>query len=56
MQPSSIPLWGLLLLGLQLCSSYPVSTGLTDSDLDILKVRLQMLLKLSGAATQNRLS
>jgi len=35
------PLWGLLLL-LQLCSSHPVSTGLTDSDLDLFKVSLQV--------------
>ncbi|KAG7224339.1 hypothetical protein INR49_004646 [Caranx melampygus] len=38
------PLCGLLLiLNLQLISAYPVSTGLTDSDIDILTVLLHRL-------------
>ncbi|XP_031735038.1 natriuretic peptides B isoform X1 [Anarrhichthys ocellatus] len=41
---SSIPLCGLLLiLKLQLSSTYPISTGLTDTDIDILKVLLHRL-------------
>ncbi|KAM4736753.1 brain natriuretic peptide-like [Anableps anableps] len=41
---SSIPLCGLLLfLNLEPCSTYPVSTGFTDTDMDILKVLLQKL-------------
>ncbi|KAM8753782.1 natriuretic peptides B isoform X2 [Acanthopagrus latus] len=44
MHLSSIPLCGLLLiLNLQLISTYPVSTGLTDADMDILKVILHRL-------------
>ncbi|XP_034551189.1 natriuretic peptides B [Notolabrus celidotus] len=40
----TIPVCSLLLiLNLQLISSYPVSTGLTDTDLDILKVILNRL-------------
>lgn len=43
MHLSSIPLCGLLLiLNLQLFSPYPISTGLTDTDMDVLKVSLQM--------------
>lgn len=38
---SSSPICGLLLiLNLQLFSTYPISTGLTDTDMDILKVSL----------------
>ncbi|KAF1389865.1 hypothetical protein PFLUV_G00051950, partial [Perca fluviatilis] len=33
----------LLILNLQLFSTYPISTGLTDTDIDILKVLLQRL-------------
>ncbi|XP_068605671.1 natriuretic peptides B [Brachionichthys hirsutus] len=41
--PSS-PLWGLLfLLSLQLFTAYPISTGLSQSDMDILKVILNKL-------------
>ncbi|MED6235553.1 hypothetical protein AMECASPLE_014877 [Ameca splendens] len=41
---SSIPLCGLLLiLNLEPFSTYPISTGLTDTDMDILKVLLQKL-------------
>ncbi|KAM4571090.1 natriuretic peptides B [Fundulus diaphanus] len=41
---SFIPLWGLLLiLNLEPSSTYPISTGLTDTDMDILKVLLQRL-------------
>uniref|UniRef100_UPI0037E7FE9F natriuretic peptides B n=1 Tax=Semicossyphus pulcher TaxID=241346 RepID=UPI0037E7FE9F len=44
MHLSSIPVCGLLLvLNLQLISSYPISTGLTDTDMDILKVLLHRL-------------
>ncbi|XP_070766769.1 natriuretic peptides B [Enoplosus armatus] len=44
MHLSSIPLCGLLLiLNLQLFSTYPISTGLTDTDLDIFKVLLHRL-------------
>ncbi|XP_029292164.1 natriuretic peptides B [Cottoperca gobio] len=44
MHLSSIPLCGfLLILKLQLFSTYPISTGLTDSDMDILKVLLHRL-------------
>ncbi|KAK9515889.1 hypothetical protein VZT92_026490 [Zoarces viviparus] len=44
MHLSSIPLCGLLLiLKLQLSSTYPISTGLTDTDIDILKVLLHRL-------------
>ncbi|XP_074537100.1 natriuretic peptides B [Halichoeres trimaculatus] len=44
MHLSSIPVIGLLLiLKLQLISSYPVSTGLSDTDIDILKVILGRL-------------
>ncbi|CAJ1055209.1 natriuretic peptides B [Xyrichtys novacula] len=44
MHLSTIPVCGLLLiLNLQLISSYPVSTGLTDNDMDILKVILHRL-------------
>lgn len=43
MHLSSISLSGLFfILNLQLFSTYPVSTGLTDNDMDILKVRFQM--------------
>lgn len=39
---SSIPLCGLLLmLNLQLSSTYPISSGLTDNEMDILKVSLK---------------
>lgn len=35
----TIPICGLLLiLNLQLLSTYPISNGLTDTDVDILKV------------------
>ncbi|XP_068453240.1 natriuretic peptides B [Clinocottus analis] len=41
---SSIPLFGLLLiLKLQVSSMNPISTGLTDTDMDILKVLLHRL-------------
>lgn len=41
MHMSSSPVCGLLLiLNLQLFSTYPISTGLTDTDMDILKVSL----------------
>ncbi|XP_038165321.1 natriuretic peptides B [Cyprinodon tularosa] len=41
---SSIPLCGLLLiLNLEPSSTYPINTGLTDTDMDILKVLLQKL-------------
>ncbi|XP_076597938.1 natriuretic peptides B [Chaetodon auriga] len=41
---SSIPLCGLLLiLNLQLFSTYPINSGLTDNDMDILKVILHRL-------------
>ncbi|XP_068589861.1 natriuretic peptides B [Cebidichthys violaceus] len=44
MHLTSIPLCGLLLiLKLQLSSTYPISTGLTDTDMDILKVLLHRL-------------
>ncbi|KAM3617017.1 uncharacterized protein V6R79_001143 [Siganus canaliculatus] len=44
MHLASIPLCGLLLLlNLQLFSSYPIATGLTDTDMDILKVILHKL-------------
>ncbi|XP_030279496.1 natriuretic peptides B [Sparus aurata] len=44
MHLSSIPLCGLLIiLNLQLISTYPISTGLTDTDMDILKVILHRL-------------
>ncbi|XP_030590307.1 natriuretic peptides B [Archocentrus centrarchus] len=44
MHLSSIPLCGLLLiLKLQLSSTYPISTGLTDTDMDMLKVLLSRL-------------
>ncbi|XP_054464611.1 natriuretic peptides B [Anoplopoma fimbria] len=44
MHLSSIPLCGLfLILHLQLSSTYPISTGLTDTDMDILKVLLHTL-------------
>ncbi|XP_049920707.1 natriuretic peptides B [Epinephelus moara] len=44
MNLSSIPLCSLLLiLNVQLLSTYPISTGLTDTDMDILKVLLQRL-------------
>ncbi|KAM9351058.1 natriuretic peptides B [Symphorus nematophorus] len=44
MHLSFIPLCGLLLiLNLQLFSTYPVSTGLTDTDMDILKIILHRL-------------
>ncbi|XP_043973666.1 natriuretic peptides B [Gambusia affinis] len=40
----SIPLCGLLLVfNLEPSSTYPVSTGFTDADMDILKVLLQKL-------------
>nr|XP_046254064.1 natriuretic peptides B isoform X2 [Scatophagus argus] len=44
MHLSSIPLCGLLLiLNLQLFSTYPIGTALTDTDMDILKVILHKL-------------
>ncbi|KAM4563001.1 natriuretic peptides B [Odontesthes bonariensis] len=44
MHLSSIPLCGLLLiLNLQLSNTYPISKGLTDTDMDILKVLLHRL-------------
>ncbi|XP_035508197.1 natriuretic peptides B [Morone saxatilis] len=44
MHLSSIPPCGfLLILNLQLFSTYPISTGLTDTDMDILKVIFQRL-------------
>uniref|UniRef100_A0A3Q0R2J1 Natriuretic peptide B n=1 Tax=Amphilophus citrinellus TaxID=61819 RepID=A0A3Q0R2J1_AMPCI len=44
MHLSSVPLCGLLLiLKLQLSSTYPISTGLTDTDMDMLKVLLSRL-------------
>ncbi|XP_049437768.1 natriuretic peptides B [Epinephelus fuscoguttatus] len=44
MNLSSIPLCSLLLiLNVQLLRTYPISTGLTDADMDILKVLLQRL-------------
>ncbi|XP_033485862.1 natriuretic peptides B [Epinephelus lanceolatus] len=44
MNLSSILLCSLLLiLNVQLLSTYPISTGLTDTDMDILKVLLQRL-------------
>ncbi|XP_013769507.1 natriuretic peptides B [Pundamilia nyererei] len=44
MRLSSISLCSLLLiLKLQLTSTYPISTGLTDTDMDILKVLLSRL-------------
>ncbi|XP_037627445.1 natriuretic peptides B isoform X2 [Sebastes umbrosus] len=44
MHLSSIPICGLfLILNLQLSSTYPISTGLTDTDMDILKVLLNRL-------------
>ncbi|KAM6982359.1 natriuretic peptides B [Tautogolabrus adspersus] len=44
MHLSSVPVCGLLLiLNLQLITSYPISTGLTDTDMDILKVLLHRL-------------
>ncbi|XP_073327069.1 natriuretic peptides B [Pagrus major] len=44
MHLSSIPFCGILLiLNLQLISTYPISTGLTDTDMDILKVILHRL-------------
>ena len=43
MHLSPIPLCGLLLiLNVQLFSTYPVSTSLTDIDMDILKVSLKI--------------
>ncbi|XP_042265854.1 natriuretic peptides B isoform X2 [Thunnus albacares] len=44
MQLSSIPVCGFLfILNLQLFSTYPISTTLTDTDMDILKVLLHIL-------------
>ncbi|XP_040007536.1 natriuretic peptides B [Xiphias gladius] len=44
MHLSPIPLCGLLLIfNLQLFSTYPISTGLTNTDMDILKVLLHRL-------------
>ncbi|XP_071752487.1 natriuretic peptides B [Centroberyx gerrardi] len=44
MHLSSIPLYSLLLLlNLQHLSAYPISNGLTDDDVDILKVLLHRL-------------
>ncbi|XP_071331085.1 natriuretic peptides B [Trachinotus anak] len=44
MHLSPTPLCGLLLiLNLQLISTYPISTSLTDTDMDILKVLLHRL-------------
>ncbi|KAM7405446.1 hypothetical protein PAMP_012708 [Pampus punctatissimus] len=44
MQLSSIPICSLLLIfNLQLFSAYPISTTLTDTDMDILKVLLHRL-------------
>ncbi|KAM9856287.1 natriuretic peptides B [Aulostomus maculatus] len=44
MHLSSIPASGfLLILNLQLFSTYPISTGLTDNDMEILKLLLQRL-------------
>uniref|UniRef100_A0A3B4T7Q5 Natriuretic peptide B n=1 Tax=Seriola dumerili TaxID=41447 RepID=A0A3B4T7Q5_SERDU len=44
MHLSPTPLCGfLLILNLQLISTYPISTGLTDTDMDILKVLLHRL-------------
>ncbi|KAM7411032.1 hypothetical protein PAMA_021151 [Pampus argenteus] len=44
MQLSSIPVCSLLLiLNLQVFSAYPISTALTDTDMDILKVLLHRL-------------
>ncbi|XP_059189786.1 natriuretic peptides B [Centropristis striata] len=41
---SCVPVCSLLLIfSLQLCSSYPINTGLTDTDMDILKVLLHRL-------------
>ncbi|KAM6924809.1 brain natriuretic peptide-like [Xenentodon cancila] len=41
---SYIPLCGLLLiLNLQITNTFPISTGLTDTDVDILKVLLHRL-------------
>ncbi|XP_053173239.1 natriuretic peptides B [Scomber japonicus] len=44
MQLSSIPVFGfLLILNLQLFSTYPISTALTDTDMDTLKMILHIL-------------
>uniref|UniRef100_A0A3Q3MK52 Natriuretic peptide B n=1 Tax=Mastacembelus armatus TaxID=205130 RepID=A0A3Q3MK52_9TELE len=40
---SFIPLCSLLIVNMQLINTYPVSTGLTDTDMDILKVLLHRL-------------
>ncbi|KAF3696440.1 Brain natriuretic peptide B-type natriuretic peptide Precursor [Channa argus] len=43
MHLSCVHIFSLLILNLQLISTYPISTGLTDADMDILKVLLRTL-------------
>ncbi|XP_037540383.1 natriuretic peptides B [Nematolebias whitei] len=53
MHPSSIPLCGLLLiLNLQLFSTYPINTAFTATDMDILKVLLHKLEETDSEQTQ----
>ncbi len=54
MHLSLIPLCGLLLISnLQLFSTYPISTGLTDTDMNILKVSDSEICFQYGTARQN---
>uniref|UniRef100_A0A3Q1JF64 Uncharacterized protein n=1 Tax=Anabas testudineus TaxID=64144 RepID=A0A3Q1JF64_ANATE len=43
MRLSSIQLFGFFMLNLQLVSSHPISAGLTDTDMDMLKMLLHRL-------------
>nr|BAJ14104.1 B-type natriuretic peptide [Cheilopogon doederleinii] len=52
---SYIPLCGLLMiLNLQISSTFPISTGLTDTDVDILKVLLHRLESISDQTSDEK--
>uniref|UniRef100_A0A3Q3K704 Natriuretic peptide B n=1 Tax=Monopterus albus TaxID=43700 RepID=A0A3Q3K704_MONAL len=52
MHLSFISLCGLLILNLQLVSTFPISTSLTDTDMDVLKVLLHRLEESLSEQTQ----
>nr|XP_043894927.1 natriuretic peptides B [Solea senegalensis] len=52
MHLSFVPLCGLLILNLHLSCALPISSGLTDTDMDILKVLLHRLQESVAAQTE----
>ncbi|XP_058499333.1 natriuretic peptides B [Solea solea] len=52
MHLSFVPLCGLLILKLHLSCTLPISSGLTDTDMDILKVLLHRLQESVAAQTE----